>query len=158
MDRALLDTDIASEVLKGKNARVAQRAVEYLAEYGRLTTSALTVMEIVKGYQKVLSPADLSRKLAALRRYEVLPFDEEAAIVAGQIHGDLERAGRPLGRVDPMIAALALHLGLTLVTGNTTHCERIRALGYGLRLEDWRTAAPQGTAGPAARGADDGDG
>jgi predicted nucleic acid-binding protein len=37
-----------------------------------------------------------------------------------------------------MIAAVALRLDCTLVTGNTAHYERVRSLGYGLRLEDWR--------------------
>jgi tRNA(fMet)-specific endonuclease VapC len=119
---------------------VAARAADYLREHGHLTTSVLTVMEIVKGYQRVMRPAALADALAALRVFEIAGFDEEAAVLAGKIHGDLERTGQPLGRVDEMIASVALRLELTLVTGNTAHYERIRSLGYGLRLEDWRQA------------------
>jgi tRNA(fMet)-specific endonuclease VapC len=49
MSRRLLDTDILSEIIKGKNAAVAARAAAYLAEQGRFTTSAVSVAEIVYG-------------------------------------------------------------------------------------------------------------
>jgi predicted nucleic acid-binding protein len=38
----------------------------------------------------------------------------------------------------PMIAAIALRHSLTLVTGNLSHYQRIQALGYGLKLDNWR--------------------
>jgi len=37
-----------------------------------------------------------------------------------------------------MIAAIALRHGLVLVTGNTDHYQRIQALGYPLKLDNWR--------------------
>ena len=39
---------------------------------------------------------------------EILPFEQVSADLAGQIAGDLDRVGRPIGRCDPMIAAIAL--------------------------------------------------
>jgi tRNA(fMet)-specific endonuclease VapC len=47
MARVLLDTDILSEILKGKNATVAPKASTYFAEHGHFTTSSVTVAEIV---------------------------------------------------------------------------------------------------------------
>ena len=38
-----------------------------------------------------------------------------------------------------MIAAIALEHGLELVTGNTSHFQRVQQLGYRLVLADWRT-------------------
>jgi len=38
-----------------------------------------------------------------------------------------------------MIAGIAIHQRLTLVTGNTKHFERIVDLGFPLPLEDWRS-------------------
>jgi predicted nucleic acid-binding protein len=35
-------------------------------------------------------------------------------------------------------AAIALHKDLTLVTGNLTHYQRIQALGYSSKLDNWR--------------------
>jgi predicted nucleic acid-binding protein len=37
-----------------------------------------------------------------------------------------------------MIAAIALHHGLELVTGNTSHYQRFQQLGYPLTLTTWR--------------------
>src|SRR4051812_41756486 len=119
MDKALLDTDIVSEVVKGRNATVARRAAEYVGEHGRLTTTCLTLMEIVKGYHKASRPERLTRALEVLGTFEIVDFGEEAAVFAGRVHGDLERAGKPLGRIDPMIAGIAPWLDVTLVTGNT---------------------------------------
>lgn len=136
-ERALLDTDILSEVIKGKDRRVADRAAAYLATWGRLTTSVITVLEVVSGLQRAGLQEHLARFRGHLDDLEVLPFDLPAALAAGKIHGDLVRTGQPLGRADPMIAALAITQGFTLVTGNTAHYARVQQLGYGLRLDNW---------------------
>lgn len=65
-------------------------------------------------------------------------LDQPAADLAGQIAGDLDRVGRPIGRCDPMIAALAIIKGLELATGNTAHYQRVQQLGYPLVLTNWR--------------------
>jgi predicted nucleic acid-binding protein len=48
MSRVLLDTDIFSEILKGKNETVKKHAAQYLAAEDKYTISAITVMEIVR--------------------------------------------------------------------------------------------------------------
>ena len=53
MDKALLDTDIFSEVLKGIDTQVAAQATAYRAIFGRYTISAIAVVEIVKGLHKI---------------------------------------------------------------------------------------------------------
>ena len=50
--------------------------------------------------------------------------------------------GQPIGRADPMIAAIALRHDLVLVTGNLSHFQRIPALGYSLKLDNWRVQKP----------------
>lgn len=74
----------------------------------------------------------------AIASEQVLFFDQAAADLAGQIAGDLDRVGRPIGRCDPMIAAIALSHGLELATGNTSHYQRFQQLGYALTLVNWR--------------------
>jgi len=138
MDKVLLDTDIFSEVLKGQNQIVARNAAAYRRHFGHYTLSAITVMEVVKGLQKAQRLERIQPLLAALATEEVLPLDQEAAELAGRIYGDLERMGQPVGRADPMIAAIALQHKLVLVTGNMNHFERILTLGFPLSLHDWR--------------------
>ena len=52
MNKALLDTDIFSEITKGVNPTIAAHAATYRQAFGLYTISAVTFMEIVRGYQK----------------------------------------------------------------------------------------------------------
>jgi predicted nucleic acid-binding protein len=140
----LLDTDIFSEILRGQNLHVRTRARGYETAHSRLLTSAITVMEIVKGYQRVARKRELDEFLLLLPSLRILPFDHDEAEVAGRIYGDLERTGRTIGRADPMIASVAIVRGAVLVTGNTEHYQNIIELGYSLDLENWRVPAPPG--------------
>ncbi|MEW5720502.1 MAG: PIN domain-containing protein, partial [Chloroflexota bacterium] len=110
------------------------------AEHKRLMISAITVMEIVKGFHQA-GRADAQKKfLESIKSSNVLAFDLACAETAGKIYGDLDRTGQTVGRADPMIAAIAIQHNLTLVTGNVEHYQRIQKLGYSLKLENWRQA------------------
>jgi len=136
--RSLVDTDILSELRRAVNRTVVTNAALYRLTEGRITISSVTVVEVVQGYQRI-ERDDLARRfLVSLQDYEVLALDAEAGALAGHIRGDLQRAGQPIGWADPLIAAIALRDGLTLVTGNTAHYQRIQAVGYPLRLANWR--------------------
>lgn len=138
MSKALLDTDMYSEILKAVDPVVTRNAIAYRQVEGVLTLSTLTVMEVIRGYQRKQSSRKLQDFLSAVASEEVLVFDDAAAELAGKIAGDLERAGRPIGVTDPMIAAIALAHGLDLITGNTTHFQYVQDLGYPLTLVNWR--------------------
>ncbi|MDR3635605.1 MAG: PIN domain-containing protein [Isosphaeraceae bacterium] len=138
MNKTLLDTDTYSEIIKAVDPIVTRNAVAYRQFVGILTTSAVTVMEIVRGFQKNQSQRKLQNFLSAIALEEVLGFDKVAGELAGKIAGDSERVGRPIGVADPMIAAIAITHGLELATGNTIHFQRIQQLGYPLTLTNWR--------------------
>lgn len=139
MDKALLDTDVFSEVLKGIDSRVVARATAYHAVFGHYTISVITVMEVVKGFHKLHREERIRQFQAGLPTVELLTLDLRSSELAGRIYADLERIGQPIGRADPMVAAIALRYGLTLATSNTSHYQRIQTLGYGLELDNWRT-------------------
>jgi tRNA(fMet)-specific endonuclease VapC len=134
----LLDTDILSEVFKGITPAVTRNATAYRQTFGHYTLSAITVMEIVSGLQRVQSPRRIQKFLTNIDDEEVLSFDATDGKLAGEIAGDLERTGQPIGSADPMIAAIAIEHGLQLVTGNTAHFQRVQQLGYPLTLANWR--------------------
>jgi tRNA(fMet)-specific endonuclease VapC len=138
LNKALLDTDIYSEILKSVDPTVTRNATTYRQAHGILTLSAVTLMEIVRGFQRNQSQRKLQNFLAAVALEEVLAFDRPAGELAGRIAGELERIGQPIGLADPMIAAIALMHGLELVTGNTAHFQRVQQLGYPLTLVNWR--------------------
>ena len=64
---------------------------------------------------------------------EVLELPPDIATVYGHVRWSLERAGRPIGPLDMVIAAHAVALGAVLVTNNTGEFGRVE----GLRCEDW---------------------
>lgn len=138
MNKALLDTDIYSEILKNKNPAILTCASAYLDQHEQFTLSVLTVIESVAGYLQAGRDAQLPALYAALAANEILPLRSEEAQLAGIILGELNRTGQTIGVFDPMIAAVAITNGLVLVTGNMSHFERITNLGYPLTLANWR--------------------
>ena len=96
------------------------------------------MLEVVAGWHRLQREDRVSEFLDHLADIEVLPFETNASVEAGRIEADLTRTGKPIGRADSMIAAIAIRQQLPLVTGNTEHYKRIGDLGYGLRLENWR--------------------
>lgn len=139
LNKGLLDTDILSEIGKGFDPIVAAHATTYRRAFGHYTLSTISVMEIVRGFQRTNNIRRLQSFLTSIVAQGVIDFDQPAAELAGRIAGELERIGQPIGTADPMIAAIALHHGLELVTGNTAHFQRIQQLGYPLILVNWRS-------------------
>jgi predicted nucleic acid-binding protein len=101
MDRALLDTDIFSEVLKSKNQNVVRNAAAYRHHFGCYTLSAVTIAEMVKGFQKMGREDRIQTLIAGLTAEEILPLDYDSAIIGGKIYGELEKSGKTIGRADP---------------------------------------------------------
>ena len=139
MKKILLDTDIFSEILKQKNEKVANRAKKYHSHFGYYTISTITVLEIIKGFHKIRREDHISRFLSAISGTEILTLNIKSAELGGRIYADLERIGQPIGRADPMIAAIALENDLALSTGNISHYQRIQNVGYDLKLDNWKT-------------------
>ncbi len=138
MNKALLDTDIFSEILKAKNAAVVSKAVVYKENFEQFTISVITVLEIVKGLHKLDRAEALEKFINGLPAINVITFDQDCSILAGRMFADLERVGQSIGKADPMIAAIAVQHNLMLVTGNTAHYKRLQDLGYPLKLDNWR--------------------
>jgi tRNA(fMet)-specific endonuclease VapC len=57
MDKALLDTDIFSEILRGVDQKVIEKSIAYRKIFGHYTLSVITVIEIVKGFHKLQKDA-----------------------------------------------------------------------------------------------------
>jgi hypothetical protein len=52
LNQAILDTDILSEIIKGVDQTVAANAKTYRRAFGHYIVSAVTVMEVIRGYQR----------------------------------------------------------------------------------------------------------
>lgn len=139
--RTLVDTDIWSEIFKGKNATVLARAATYLAQHGRYTLTAVTVFEVVQGLQRVQREDRIEAFREMLKDMEVLELDQNAADLAGVIHGELQRNGNGIDMGDAQNAAIALRHRVAIATGNVRHYSRIEELGYPLLVQNWREPA-----------------
>jgi len=62
-----------------------------------------------------------------------MPFEEPADLIYADIRATLEKSGTPIGANDLFIAAHALALNATLVTGNEREFRRVP----GLEVENW---------------------
>lgn len=131
--RFLLDTNAVIRILKGDDLLLARRLREHRPE--DVCLSSIVTHELYFGaYKSARIEANLAR-LHALR-FEVLPFDLEDSIVAGEIRTKLRAEGAPIGPYDLLIAAHALGRGLVLVTSNVKEFRRVE----GLEIEDWNDA------------------
>lgn len=126
----LLDTDSVSYALRGEGG-VADRIRGHRPS--ELGLSAITLAELRFGAEWRASRRLHQLIDAFVGDVAVLPFDAAAAERFGKVAAGLVAKGAPIGALDSMIAAHALQLGLTLVTHNRKHFQRVR----GLKLVDW---------------------
>jgi tRNA(fMet)-specific endonuclease VapC len=136
--RSLIDTDIFSEIFKRRDQAVLQRANAYQMQHRRFSITVVTAMEITAGLHRVQATTKIARFEALLDNCEVVPLDEEAAVLAGKITAALQRRGTPNQGNDIMIAAIAITEQTTLVTGNTAHFQAIQDAGFLLQIDNWR--------------------
>lgn len=128
----LLDTNICIFVIKRKPISVLRRFQQHSPD--EVGISSVTLAELRYGADK---SARSDQNHAALDTFlvpiSVADFDSRAAGHYGGVRARLEAHGTPIGPLDTMIAAHAISLGATLVTGNTAEFSRVE----GLRVEDW---------------------
>jgi tRNA(fMet)-specific endonuclease VapC len=128
----LLDTNTCVSAIKRDS-----RVLRGLQEHGPddFGVSAITVAELWSGAAKSSRPRETRSSVDAfLKPFDVLPFAGEAAQEYAEIRLQLERAGRPIGERDLLIAATAKSRRLTVVTHNVREFGRVS----GLNVEDWR--------------------
>jgi tRNA(fMet)-specific endonuclease VapC len=130
--KLMLDTNICIYIIKQQPPTVLNRFLEY--QIGDIGISSITISELRYGVAKSKYKEKNTKALDEfIIPLEIVPFDERAAMVYGDVRASLEIAGTPIGSMDYLIAAHALSLGVTLVTNNTREFNRIPHLS----LVDW---------------------
>jgi tRNA(fMet)-specific endonuclease VapC len=135
MTRYLLDTNIASHIIKNDIAAVLQRLLQ--VPMHNVAISAVTEAELLYGVAKRGNPAGLTARVKEfLARVEVMPWTSDTAKVYGTLRATCEAKGVTLASMDMMIAAHAKALGTVLVTRD----KAFSRVPQGLVLEDWTQA------------------
>jgi tRNA(fMet)-specific endonuclease VapC len=129
--RYLLDTNIASYVIKGNFPAVRRRMIRH--PMSEIAISSITEGELTYGVARKPDAVRLRVIVEEfLLRVTILPWDSDAARQYGDLRAALEQQGQPMGSLDMMIASHALSAGLILVT-NDRAFERVK----GLKIQDW---------------------
>lgn len=124
--RYLIDTDWVIDHLN-QVERVVTRLKE-LRPQG-LALSIVSLAELYEGVQYSRDPDRSQQALDAfLEDVSVLGIDEEICQLFGRERGRLRKAGQLIGDFDLSIAATGLHYGLTVLTNNRQHFERVAGL------------------------------
>ena len=127
-----LDTDICIFALKGQYPAIKKWIQLFHPE--QIKIPAIVQSELLLGAMK----SDNSKQMIHLvekflEPYEIVAFDEQAAISYARIRFELEKSGRSIGPNDLIIAAtINAHQG-TLVTHNIKEFKRIS----GLFIQEW---------------------
>ena len=130
----LLDTNACIAVINGRPAEVRDRLTKVFARGETIAVSTITLYELWYGVAKSARvEANTERLTVFVGPLEALAFDAEDARFAGMVRAALERAGKPIGAYDSMIAGQTLRHVAMLVTANVHEFERVP----GLRWENW---------------------
>ncbi len=117
----LLDTNVLSELRKGRRCDPRVRLWASSVDQSELHTSVLVLGELKRGIERVRSKdprfaTELERwlsRVVARMRNRILPVDQAIALAWGRI-----AAARPVPPIDGLLAATAFTHGLTMVTRN----------------------------------------
>ena len=103
-------------------------------DVGEIGVSTITVSQLQYGVAKSknyrLNEQSIEEFLSPL---EILPYDEIAAGIYGDIRLQLEKSGGPIGPLDLLFAAQALSRDLVLITNNEKEFKRVN----NLKVENW---------------------
>jgi tRNA(fMet)-specific endonuclease VapC len=126
----MLDTDISSYVIRRRPTELAERFQKHADS---LCVSVITAAELRFGAEKANRPQLVDLVEAFLERLAILDWTQDVCAHYARIRVALERAGKPIGNMDLLIASHAASQRMVLITNNLKH------FGYvsGLKVEVW---------------------
>jgi tRNA(fMet)-specific endonuclease VapC len=133
MTRFLLDTGAAGDYIHRRHG-VYERARAAVAAGHRIGIGLPVLAELWYGVENSSSrERNADRLRRVLPELIVWPLTEAAAEEYGRIAAELRRSGRPIGKIDMLIAAIALSLGKTTVVSADIDLTAVP----GLTVENW---------------------
>ncbi len=126
----MLDTDVSSYVIRRRPATLAEKFRKHV---DTLCVSAMTAAELRCGAEKAGRPELVDLVESFLERLAILEWTDDVCAHYARIRAALERAGKPIGNMDLLIASHAVSRHMTLVTNNSRHFAHVP----GLKTEHW---------------------
>jgi predicted nucleic acid-binding protein len=112
-----LDTSFLIDVLRGHHG-AAKKAAALDAEGALVTLPAPVLAEFLDGAY-FAGGVYLVNATQLIAGRDVVPFDKECSLIAGQLRAELRNRGESLPMIDAMIASIALRHHSVLVTGDS---------------------------------------
>jgi len=131
----LLDTNAVIALLNNNPPGVRSRLRQVVTEGASIAVPSIVLYELWYGVARSARRGENAERLRVFLsgNIDILPLDEEDAVVAGDLRAGLETAGTPIGPYDLLIAAQALRSRTALVTANVSEFARV----CGLVWQDW---------------------
>lgn len=128
-----LDTNIVVALLARRDHRIAERF--RIALPLGVSIPVPVVSELWYGVWNSSRLRENTERLTVFfsAPLDVLPFDADDAMDAGELRAHLKRSGTPIGPYDLLIAAQARRRGATLATLNVAEFRQVP----GLAIDDW---------------------
>ena len=135
MSGYLLDTNIASHVIRGDRLEISDRLASL--PMANVAVSAVTEGELLYGLAKRDYPPLLGERVRQfLLRVDVLAWDRNASQAYADLRASCEAKGAILAPLDMMIAAHAVAAGAVLVTRD----KAFSRVSGPLKTENWITS------------------
>ena len=132
MIKYLIDTNICIYIMNKRPIGIIHKFKQF--DVGEIGVSTITVSELQYGVSKSKNRRLNKQRIEEfLSPLELLPYDEIAATIYGDIRVQLEKRGEPIGPLDLLIAAHALSRNLVLISNNEKEFKRVKIL----KVENW---------------------
>jgi predicted nucleic acid-binding protein len=125
----ILDTNVVSEFMTSPPASAVLKWLN-AQETTSLFLTTITIAEIgfglrtmPKGKRRDLLNERFEQFVTTAFEQRILPFDEDAARIYGEVLGYRREIGRPISSLDGQIAAIARSRGFSVATRNTRDFE-----------------------------------
>ncbi|MBF0546391.1 MAG: type II toxin-antitoxin system VapC family toxin [Candidatus Riflebacteria bacterium] len=127
-----LDTNTCIYFLKGTYISILKKLKSLKPE--EIKIPSIVKAELLLGVEKSQKKEE-NQKIynRFLEPFEVVSFDDQAAIIYAKIRASLEKRGRIIGPNDMIIAATVMAKRGTLITHNVKEFKKIA----GLQLQNW---------------------
>jgi tRNA(fMet)-specific endonuclease VapC len=130
----MFDTNAVSALVHDRRGFERLAGIADSLPVGDRLVSTITLSELETMVAKAASPSGKAQKVRlVLAQFNIVDFDEAAAVHAGAIRAHLEPRGLAIGPLDTLIAAHARSLRAAVVTDNVGEFRRVPDLA----IESW---------------------
>ncbi|MCL6259772.1 PIN domain-containing protein [Aquiflexum sp. TKW24L] len=133
MRKSILDTDTLINFFDD-DENTSRNLSSYLSLHSALTITELTLFEFFQELEYQQAQKQMEKFETFINKCQILNISRNSVRLSAKIYVDLRRKGITIGEIDLLIAEIAIHSDLQLITNNTAHFSQIQ----GLSLHNWK--------------------